>query len=76
MPKALAEPKPVAGWGLLLAPAGKLSKVQAVMVVAALVPDSEARSSVTIETIILFFIKRCLVCLLYFCYNRWLQKTD
>ena len=33
MPKALAVPRPVEGWGLLLMPIAKLSKVQAVSVV-------------------------------------------
>jgi hypothetical protein len=55
-PTALAAPNPVEGLGLLLPPNERLSNVHAVSVVAALAPDSEARSNAAMEIIFKFFI--------------------
>jgi hypothetical protein len=53
MPRALAVPRPVEGWGLLLMPTAKLSNVHAVRVVAAVAPEREASNIVEMQTIVL-----------------------
>ena len=56
MPKALADPIPADGWGLLLAPVEILSNVQAVRVVEALIPDREASITDTMHASFLILI--------------------
>ena len=58
MPRALAVPRPEDGVGPLLIPTVKLSNVQAVSVVAARTPETEAIRTGTIQT--RFFIIRIL----------------
>jgi hypothetical protein len=55
-PMTLAAPNPDDVAGLLLAPIDRLSKVQAVSVVAAFAPDNDASSSEARQTMFLIFI--------------------
>jgi hypothetical protein len=55
-PTALAEPSPVEGLGLPLAPGERLSKDQVARVVAACAPDSEAASIDAIQAMFFIFI--------------------
>jgi hypothetical protein len=56
IPSALAAPKPVEGVGLELMPMAALSNVQAVSVVAAFTPESEASSKDAAQASLLIFI--------------------
>ena len=66
IPRALAVPKPVEGWGLLLGAIERLSKVQAVRMDAASNPESEVSSKPAMQTvyfILIIFSLVSLVCL-------------
>jgi hypothetical protein len=55
-PRTAAEPKPVEGAGLALAPMATLSKFQVVRTVAAFTTDNEASSIDTMQAIFFVFI--------------------
>ena len=56
MPKALAVPRPVEGWGLLLMPNGQIVKRPGGEGGGGLDPGREAKSTVAMQTIVLVFI--------------------